>query len=99
MSAGHSPMHESALECPLPRRRGTGARANDGEVPRLKSNLRDRRAWPQPEISLLRIDKQRVGNEAVLILSHGLPLGETLLAEKDRLPRRVPVQVAVKDTD
>ena len=64
------------------------ARPDGRQVPRFEADLRRRRAWPQPEITLLRVHKQRVRDEAVLVLARRLPLGKRLVAEEDRLALR-----------
>ena len=66
------------------------------KVPRLEADRCRRRARPQPEIALLRGHEHRVGDEAVLVLSRRLPLGEAHRAEEDRLAGSIPVEVVVE---
>src|SRR6476646_5305690 len=72
------------------------ARPHGREVPRLEADLHRRGARPQPEITMFRVHKERIGNDAVNVLASRLPLGETPTLECDRFSRGIPVKIAIE---
>jgi hypothetical protein len=73
-----------------------GPRPDSRQVPRLEPDPRRRGPGPQGEVAMRRVDKQRVGDEAVFVLARHQPLGKALLPKQNRLAGSVPVEVAVE---
>src|SRR5882672_841950 len=78
------------------RRRRRWTRPDGRQAPGLEADLRRRGAGPQGEIAMLGVLEEWVGKDAVLVLTHCLPLGEAPSGEQDRLAGGAPVEVPVK---